>query len=413
MLEIKMLSAREILDSRGNPTVEVALATKEGRGIAAVPSGASTGMYEALELRDGDKSRYGGKGVLKAVANVNKTIARKIVGKEFAQESLDHYLCELDGTENKSKLGANAILGVSLAFARAAADEAGIELYEYLGNLTGKKKFSLPSPMLNVINGGKHADSGLDIQEFMIVPRKFKTFARKIQAGAEIIAALRKMLQADGYTVAVGDEGGFAPKLPSDWHALEYLVRAIRETGYTENQVGIALDVAASSFFEKGVYHVRMGDATVKLQAKDLIAWYSKVEREFPIISIEDGLAEDDWDGFAEMTKRLGKKMLVVGDDLLVTNIKRIERAVERKAANAVLIKLSQIGTLTETLQAIKLTQKTGWTPVISHRSGETTDTFIADLAVGVGAPFIKTGSLIRGERVCKYNRLMEIESGL
>jgi enolase len=411
---IKTLHAREILDSRGNPTVEVMCALISGASaVAAVPSGASTGVHEAMELRDGDRSRYNGKGVLNAVEHVNKNIFERVVGQEFDQSALDCMLIELDGTENKSRLGANAMLGTSLAFARAYAMERNIELYEYLGSLAGNHAFALPMPALNVINGGKHADSGLDIQEFMLLPAGFDTFARKIQAGAEIIAALKNVLTGDGHSTSVGDEGGFAPKLSSNEEAFEYLERAIQKAGYTFEQIKIGIDAAASSFYTNGMYRMTAGGTTVERSTADMVAWYRELVKNHPIISIEDGFAEDDWDGFAMLTKEMGDMVTIVGDDLTVTNSKRIGEAVERQAINSVLIKPNQIGTLTETLEAIKLTNDNGWKPFISHRSGETTDTFIADLAVGLAAPYIKAGSLARGERVCKYNRLTEIEAQL
>lgn len=414
MHKISSLFAREILDSRGNPTVEVSITLDDSiHAVAAVPSGASTGVHEAVELRDGDKKRYGGKGVTKAVANVNKTIYAKVLGQSFDQKSLDQTIIDLDGTANKGKLGANAILGVSMAFARAAAVAQGIELYEYLGNLGGNKKFTLPTPMLNVINGGAHADSGLDIQEFMIGPVGFPTFARKIQAGQEVITALKKLLSKKGYSTSIGDEGGFAPHLKSNEEAFELLTQAVKDAGYNTKQIKFAIDAASSSFFEKGVYNVRIGGKAKKMKTADMIRWYEYLVKKYPIISIEDGLSEDDWDGFTALTKAIGKKITIVGDDLLVTNISRIKTAIEKKAANSVLIKLNQIGSVSETVDAITMAQNEGWIPFMSHRSGETVDTFIADLAVAYGCQYIKAGSLARGERVAKYNRLMEIESKL
>lgn len=411
--KITCISAHEILDSRGNPTLEVAIETDGIRAISMVPSGASTGKHEALELRDKDKNRYKGLGVLNAVRNVNEQIAKKIVGEKFDQQQIDNFLIKLDGTENKSRLGANAILGVSMAFARASALQAGIELYEYLGKLVGDTNYQLPQPMLNIINGGKHADSGLDIQEFMLAPVGFDSFARKIQAGSEIIHTLKDVLKKKGYTVSVGDEGGFAPKLHSNEEALDLMVEAIREAGYDTDRVKIGIDAAASSFLENGSYILKIDDRKKKLTSDQLINWYDDLVAKYPIVLIEDGLAEDDWQGFSAMNQRLGKKIKVVGDDLLVTNIKRIQQAIEADAVNSVLIKLNQIGTVSETIEAIQLTKQQGWTPFVSHRSGETTDTFIADLSVGLNCPLIKSGSLVRGERVCKYNRLMEIERGL
>lgn len=409
--KITSISAREILDSRGNPTVEVSIGVDGIKAIAMVPSGASTGVHEALEMRDGDKDRYNGLGVLKAVGNINNEIANNIIGKEFSQRELDDFLIKLDGTENKSKLGANAILGVSMAFARTAAQNDGIELYEYLGSLIGNTEFQIPQPMLNIINGGKHADSGLDIQEFMLVPVGFESITKKIQVGAEIIHKLKEILIKNGKTVSVGDEGGFAPKLNSNEEALDLMVQAISEAGYNTEQVKIGMDCAASSFYENGNYKLKINGEIKELDSEQLINWYEELTTKYPIMLIEDGLAEDDWDGFAQMTKKLGYKIKVVGDDLLVTNIKRIEEAVKTNAVNSVLIKLNQIGTVSETIDAIMMTKKQGWVPFVSHRSGETTDTFIADLAVGLDCLLIKSGSLVRGERVCKYNRLMEIEN--
>lgn len=412
MATIKSIHAREILDSRGNPTVEVELKVEGGMGVASVPSGASTGVHEALELRDGDKKRYGGKGVLKAVRNVNETIASAAVGKNLNQRQLDEFLVELDGTKNKTRLGANAILGVSLAFARAAACADGVELYEYLGGLVNNKNFSLPMPMMNIINGGKHADSGLDPQEFMILPVGFSNFHERLRAGSEIFYTLKEILKKKGYQTGVGDEGGFAPRLPTNEKALDLIVEAIKKAGYT-GRVKIGMDVAASSFYEKGIYKLKINGREKKLKSAGLMDWYKKLLAKYPIVSIEDPFAEDDWAAFTEMTKILGKKLLIVGDDLLVTNIERIKMAVDKKAVNSVLIKLNQIGTLSETIAAIQMTQKENWSAIVSHRSGETEDSFIADLVVGLGCPYIKTGSLSRSERICKYNRLMWIEDRL
>ena len=367
--------------------------------VASVPSGASTGVHEALELRDSDKSRFGGLGVLTARDHVNVEIANAICGREFTQESLDKFLIELDGTPNKSRLGANAILGVSLAFARACAQEKNLELFEYLGSLAGNSDFKIPQPMFNVINGGKHADSGLDIQEFMLAPVGFDNFHHKVQAVSEVIFSLKNILKSKGYAVSLGDEGGFAPKLSSDDEAFGLLVAAIVRAGYSTEDIKIGIDVAASSFF-----------AAKSLTSEKMISWYQDLIAKYPIVSIEDGLTEDDWDGFAALNAALGGQIKIVGDDLTVTNIERIKMAVEKKAVNSVLIKLNQIGTLTETISAILMTKAQGWSPFVSHRSGETTDTFIADLAVGLACDYIKSGSLARGERVCKYNRLLEIE---
>lgn len=413
MVKIKSVSARQILDSRGKPTIEVSLSSSNFKEVASVPSGASTGIHEALELRDNDPKYYAGLGVNQAVSNVQKEIAEKIIDKEFDQKTLDQFLIDLDGTPNKSKLGANAILGVSMAFAKVGAKEEGLELYEYLAKLAENKNYKFPVPMLNIINGGQHADSGLDIQEFMLGPVGFDSFKEKIRVGAEVIYALRKILKDKGYTVSVGDEGGFAPKLETNEEALELMVMAIEKAGYTKDQVKIGMDAAASSFYEDGKYNLKINGELKSLSSEEMVAWYKALTEKYPIISIEDGLAEDDWEGFNLLTKTLGSKITIVGDDLLVTNIKRIKTAIEKEAVNSVLIKLNQIGTVTETIEAITLAQKQGWSPFVSHRSGETTDTFIADLSVGLACPFIKSGSLVRGERVCKYNRIMEIEDNL
>lgn len=413
MVKIKSVSARQILDSRGKPTIEVSLSSSNFKEVASVPSGASTGIHEALELRDNDPKYYAGLGVNQAVSNVQKEIAEKIIDKEFDQKTLDQFLIDLDGTPNKSKLGANAILGVSMAFAKVSAKEEGLELYEYLAKLAENKNYKFPVPMLNIINGGQHADSGLDIQEFMLGPVGFDSFKEKIRVGAEVIYALRKILKDKGYTVSVGDEGGFAPKLETNEEALELMVMAIEKAGYTRDQVKIGMDAAASSFYENGKYKLKINGELKSLSSEEIVAWYKDLTEKYPIISIEDGLAEDDWEGFNLLTKTLGSKITIVGDDLLVTNIKRIKTAIEKEAVNSVLIKLNQIGTVTETIEAITLAQKQGWSPFVSHRSGETTDTFIADLSVGLACPFIKSGSLVRGERVCKYNRIMEIEDNL
>ncbi|MDO8590823.1 MAG: phosphopyruvate hydratase [bacterium] len=414
MSKIKSVTGREIIDSRGNPTVEVICELLGGTTArASVPSGASIGVHEVLELRDHDQKRYGGLGVLTAVRNVNDEISRCVKDREFDQQTLDQALVELDGTANKSRIGANATLGVSLSFARAKSIEEGVELYQYLGGLVHNKDFKLPQPMFNIINGGKHADSGLDIQEFMVVPIDFKTIREKIQSAAEIISALRKILKEKGHTTSVGDEGGFTPKLSSNEEGLEFIVQAIEGAGYSTEIVKIGVDAAASSFYNDdndGSYRLRIAGQEISTDSAGMVDWYEKLVGAYPIISIEDGLAEDDWEGFTNLTKRLGNKVCVIGDDLTVTNIERIKIAFEKKSLNSVIIKPNQIGTLMETLRAIELTKEQHWTPVVSHRSGETTDTFIADLAVGLSCDYIKSGSLVRGERVCKYNRLMEIE---
>lgn len=411
MPRIKSVKAREILDSRGNPTVEVACELAGGtEARASVPSGASVGVHEALELRDHDVQRHDGLGVLTAIENVNGEIGRRVQDGEFDQQALDSTLIELDGTTNKSRLGANAILGVSLAFARATAKESGVELYGYLGGLVGNRDFRLPQPMFNIINGGKHADSGLDIQEFMVGPVLFGTFREKVQAAAEAISSLREILKKKGHAISVGAEGGFAPKLSSNEEALDLIGQAIKEAGYSFDQIKMGIDAAASSFYKSGSYRLKVGSEAKSLDSSGMIDWYEELIEKYPIISVEDGLAEDDWEGFKSMTEELGDKIKIVGDDLTVTNIARIKMAVEKKAVNSVLIKPNQIGTLTETIQAIQLTKEQGWAPFVSHRSGETMDTFIADLAVGLSCDYIKSGSLIQDERVCKYNRLIEIE---
>jgi enolase len=411
--KIITLSAREILDSRGNPTVSVGVILEnEFIGLAAVPSGASTGKYEAVELRDNDVQRYKGKGVLQAVSNVQMKIKKAIVGQEFNQKSLDKLLIELDGTENKSQLGANAILGVSMAFARACASAEKQELYQYLNNLSGETELQLPQPMFNIINGGKHADSGLDIQEFMLAPINFPTFHEKLRVASEIFHTLEEILKNRGLKTSVGDEGGFAPELKSNEEALDFIVEAIEKAGYSKEDVKIGLDSAASSFYnvENKKYAVKIKGVKKEINSEELLDWYAELIKNYPIMLIEDGFAEDDWEGFQKFNQMLGEKIINVGDDLLVTNIKRIQQAVEKQAVNAVLIKLNQIGTVSETIEAIKLTKQQGWKPFVSHRSGETEDTFIADLAVGLACPLIKSGSLSRTERICKYNRLMLIE---
>jgi enolase len=406
MAVIEDIWAREILDSRGNPTVEVEILLDDGtEARAAVPSGASTGTYEALELRDKD-SRYHGKGVLQAVRNVNEIITPEIVGLDpLWQEEIDALLLELDGTPNKSRLGANAILGVSLAVCKAAAASLGLPLFKYLA---GARSGKMPIPFMNVINGGAHADSGLAIQEFMIVPIGAPTFAEALRYGAEVFHTLRKLLKAEGHSVAVGDEGGFAPKLPSDEEAVKFLVRAIGESGYEPGKhLALALDCAATSFFDphREVYRLD-GEKT----AQELVELYEEWVKHYPIISIEDGLAEEDWDGWAKLTERLGQRIQLVGDDIFVTNPERLRRGIRHNVANAILIKLNQIGTVTETLETMEIAQKAGYGCVISHRSGETEDVSIAHFAVGTACGQIKTGSLSRSERVAKYNELLRIE---
>ncbi|ABQ25970.1 phosphopyruvate hydratase [Geotalea uraniireducens] len=412
MSQITDVYAREILDSRGNPTLEVEVFLESGAmGRAAVPSGASTGEREALELRDGDKGRYLGKGVLKAVANVNDIIADEVIGMEATdQVGIDRKMLDLDGTEYKSKLGANAILGVSLAVAKAAADEVGLSLYQYIGGSNAKE---LPLPMMNIINGGAHADNNVDIQEFMIMPAGAKNFAEALRMGAEIFHALKAVLKAKGYNTAVGDEGGFAPNLKSNEEALQVIMEAITKAGFKPGEdVLLALDVASSELFKDGVYTLE-NEAQPQKTADQLIDFYENLVNKYPIISIEDGMAENDWDGWKKMTERLGKRIQIVGDDLFVTNPRILKEGIDKGIANSILIKLNQIGTLTETLDAIEMAKRAGYTTVISHRSGETEDTTLADLSVAVNAGQIKTGSLCRTDRVCKYNQLLRIEDEL
>ena len=411
---ISSVYARQILDSRGNPTVEVEVVTEEGGfGRASVPSGASTGEWEAVELRDGDKDYYLGKSVLKAVNNVNEIIAEEL---EFTydvsdQIGIDKAMIELDGTENKGKLGANAILGVSLAVAKAAADEQGVSLYNYIGGANAKL---LPTPMMNILNGGEHADNSVDIQEFMIFPLGAESFAHALQIGAEVFHNLKKVLSSKDYNTAVGDEGGFAPNLKSNEEALEIICEAIKEAGYEPGKdVYIAMDCASSEFYNKedGKYHLD-GEGTVKTE-DEMIDWLEELVGKYPIISIEDGLDENDWEGWAKLTKRLGNKVQLVGDDLFVTNTKKLEKGIKEGVANSILIKVNQIGSLTETLNAIEMAKEAGYTAVVSHRSGETEDTTISDLVVAVNAGQIKTGAPSRTDRVAKYNQLLRIEDEL
>lgn len=408
MSQILDVTARQILDSRGNPTVEVDVILESGAvGRAAVPSGASTGAHEAVELRDEDKKNYGGKSVLKAVQNVNTEIAEALIGMDAEyQTGIDKILIELDGTENKSRLGANAILGASLAVAHAMANELDQSLFRYVGGVFAR---TLPTPMMNIINGGKHADNPVDFQEFMIMPVGAKNVAESIRMGAEVFHALKKQLHDAGLNTNVGDEGGFAPSVSSAKEALDYIMKSIEKAGYKAGtDIVLALDVAATEFFKDGKYHLE-GEGRV-LSTSDMISYYEELTKAYPIVSIEDGLAEDDWDGWVELTKRLGDKVQLVGDDLFVTNPKRLAMGIKRKAANAILVKVNQIGTLTETLTAIEMAQKAGFGVILSHRSGETEDTTIADLAVAVNAGQIKTGSLSRSDRVAKYNQLIRIE---
>lgn len=403
--EIDEVHAREILDSRGNPTVEVDVFLSDGSfGRAAVPSGASTGKHEALELRDGDE-RFSGKGVQKAVANVNETIAPEIIGLPAVEQAeIDRRLIELDGTENKSYLGANAILGVSLAVARAAADSLGLPLFRYLA---GVRPVGLPMPLLNILNGGVHADNNLEIQEFMIVPLGAPTFAEAMRMAAEVFQTLKKILKERGLATSVGDEGGFAPNLESNEAALRLLVEAIERSGWEPGKdVYLAIDAAASSFFSKGRYNFE----GKRLKSQDLIEIYEHWAEEFPLVSIEDGLAEEDWEGWALLTSQLGKRLQIVGDDIFVTNPRLLKRGIAEGVANSILIKPNQIGTLTETLETMELAWRAGYTCIVSHRSGETEDTFIADLTVGTACGQIKTGSVSRSERIAKYNRLIRLE---
>ena len=409
MSEIIHLHAREILDSRGNPTIEVEVTTSAGgRGRAAVPSGASTGAHEASELRDNDKGRYLGKGVHKAIANVKETIAPEVLGMDvFDQIAIDRTMLELDGTKNKSKLGANAILGVSLACARAAAQELGQPLYRYVG---GSQACRLPVPLMNVLNGGAHANNGLDVQEFMLVPKGHATFAEALRAGAEVFHHLKKILAGSKMSTAVGDEGGFAPVLKSNREALELLMKAIEAAGYKAGEnMGVALDVAATELFEGGKYRWE----GKQISPEELLNVYAQWSKDFPMVSIEDGFSEDDWDSWVQATKVLGSKLQLVGDDLFVTNPVRLQDGITKGAANALLVKVNQIGTLTETADAVRLAQANRYQTVMSHRSGETEDTTIADLAVALNCHQIKTGSLCRSERTAKYNQLLRIEEEL
>jgi enolase len=411
MSGITNIIAREILDSRGNPTVECDVTLKSGHsGRAAVPSGASTGTREAIELRDGDQGRYSGKGVTQAVANVNGEIRANVLGKDAAdQEGLDRRMIELDGTPNKGRLGANAILAVSLAAARAAANAAGMPLYRHLG---GSGPFVLPVPMMNIINGGAHADNSVDLQEFMILPVGADSLREAVRYGAEVFHALRKVLRKRGMSTAVGDEGGFAPDLPSNEAAIETILAAIEMAGFkTGEEICLGLDAASSEFYRDGRY--QLASERKSLDAAGFIDYLAGWVEQYPIISIEDGLAEDDWEGWAQLTRRLGDRVQLVGDDLFVTNTEILQRGISEQVANSILIKLNQIGTLTETLEAIRMAHEANYTAVISHRSGETEDVTIADLAVASGAGQIKTGSLCRSDRVAKYNQLMRIEEAL
>ena len=412
MSAIESIIAREILDSRGNPTVEADVLLETGAlGRAAVPSGASTGEYEAVELRDGDKGRYLGKGVQKACQNINDEIAPELLSYDASlQVDIDSIMIELDGTKNKEKLGANAMLAVSMACAKAAAIDAGLPLYRYLGGVNAKE---LPVPMMNILNGGKHADNNVDIQEFMIAPAGAPNFKEALRMGAEVFHALKSILKNMKLNTAVGDEGGYAPDLNSNEEALQVIMKAIETTGYKPGKdIFICLDPAASSFYEKGKYNLAAEKEPIK-DSDAMVAFYEDLIHKYPIVSIEDGLAEDDWDGFKLLTRRLGNKIQIVGDDLFVTNTERLKRGIDEKAANSILIKLNQIGTVTETVEAIEMAKRAGFTAVVSHRSGETEDSFIADFVVAMNTGQIKTGSASRSERIAKYNQLLRIEEEL
>ncbi len=413
MSYIMDIFAREVLDSRGNPTVEAEVVLEDGAvGSAIVPSGASTGVHEAVELRDGDKSRYLGKGVQQAVENIETTIADALSGfPATEQAAIDNLLITLDGTENKGKLGANAILAVSLAVARAAANSLGMPLYKYIG---GANAHLLPTPMMNILNGGSHADNTVDIQEFMIMPVGAPTFKEALRMSAEVFHNLKKVLKDKGMSTSVGDEGGFAPNLSTNEEAIAAIIQAIKEAGYTpDKDFKIALDVAASEFYDEKENIYKLTGEGVSRTASEMIDYYEMLCDKYPIISIEDGLAEDDWDGWKKLTDRLGKKIQLVGDDLFVTNTQRLAQGIEKGIANSILIKVNQIGTLTETIEAVEMAKKAGYTAVISHRSGETEDTTIADLAVALNAGQIKTGSISRTDRIAKYNQLLRIEDNI
>jgi enolase len=412
MSTISKIHGREVLDSRGNPTVEAEIALADGsKGRAIVPSGASTGEHEAVELRDGDKQRYIGKGVLKAVENVNTRIAKALAGMDAGdQRALDQKMIELDGTDNKSRLGANAILAVSMAAARAAAASSKQPLYQYLG---GAGANLLPLPMMNILNGGAHADNNVDFQEFMVMPVGAKTFSEALRWGVEVFHTLKGVLKKRGYNTAVGDEGGFAPSVKSNVEAIEVVLEAIQQAGYEPGkEIAIALDPAASEFYQDGKYVFKKSDKSAK-SSDEMIRFWAKWVQDYPIVSLEDGLSEEDWEGWAALTKEVGGKIQLVGDDIFVTNIEFLQKGIDKHVANSILIKVNQIGTVSETLDAIDLARRNGYTSVISHRSGETEDTFIADLAVATGAGQIKTGSASRTDRIAKYNQLLRIEEEL
>ena len=413
MAKITKVFAREVLDSRGNPTVEVEMTLEDGAfGRAIVPSGASTGVHEAVELRDGDKGRYLGKGVMKAVANVNGELAEAVTGMDGAdQEALDQAMIDLDGTPNKGRLGANAILGVSLAAAHASAASAGVPLFEYLSEVDSVR---MPVPMMNIMNGGQHADSGLDIQEFMVMPVGATSFREGLRMGAEIFHNLKKILKERGLATSVGDEGGFAPNLPDNEAALKVILEAIAAAGYEAGKdIVLALDAAASEFYKDGVYSLKVDGEMKEYGAEEMVGYYADLVEKYPIASIEDGLDEDDWDGWKKLNEALGGKIQLMGDDLLVTNVERLQKGIDEKIGNSILIKLNQIGSITETKAAIKMAHDAGWTAVVSHRSGETEDVTIADFVVAMETGQIKTGSLCRTDRVSKYNQLLRIEEKL
>lgn len=413
MSKILKLEAREILDSRENPTIETTCYLESGiEATASVPSGKSTGANEALELRDNDNLKNKGKGVLKALFNINKEINEIISGKDFDQESLDKTLIKIDGTKNKSKLGANAILSVSIAFCKAVAKEKKLELYRHIGNLINNNLFRLPIPMFNIINGGKHSESGLNIQEFIIVPIINNNFTSKIKIALDIIESLKSLLLNKNYNIDLGDEGGFACKLTSNEEAFDFIKESIKISGYKEKDVRIGIDVASSNIFKNEKYTIKINNKKKNLDKEELITWYKKLINDYFLFSIEDGIQEEDFKGFSQMLQDLGEEILVIGDDLTVTNIERMQKAKDSKSINAVIIKPNQIGTVTETLEAIKFAKNNNWKVIVSHRSGETMDTFVSDLAVGVSSDFIKSGSPTKPERICKYNRLIEIENG-
>jgi enolase len=411
--KISKIIGREILDSRGNPTVEVDLYLADGSyGRAAVPSGASTGSHEACELRDGDKKRYGGKGVLNAVKNVNTVILKALKGKSFDQKSLDSALIKLDGTTNKTKLGANAILGVSLAFAKASSVSEKKPLWKYFKDISKTKTILMPVPMMNILNGGAHAENSTDLQEFMVMPVGAKSFGQALQWGSEIFHELKKILKSRKLNTTVGDEGGYAPTLPSNEAAIEVILEAVKNAGYKAgSQIAIAIDAAASEFYKDGKYVLKTEGKT--FSSEEMVSFYENWVKKYPIVSIEDGLSEDDWDGYKLMTKKLGNKLQIVGDDLFVTNISRLKMGIDNNAGNSILIKLNQIGTVSETIDAIQMARNAGFNSIISHRSGETEDSTIADFAVGLGSGQIKTGSLCRSDRTAKYNQLLRIEESL